>query len=411
MLAPASMACNPAGSISLINNDVVSSGQIKTVSSALNYGSLTMSGGTLVVCGSLTLSAFSFNSGTIVINPGASLQINTGSSIVFGNNCCIFNWGNFTITSSIVTGQNNIIYNVSTSSVFNVAFNQLVIQGPNTYVINNGLISSSYVIVQSANSAGVVCSGPGSCIVCNIMINQFANAFLSPAGPSCINITQWIINNQPMTATSNVQICYLASSVSILGSPFFGSATVNSNCPSCSVALPLQFISFSGECKKNKTTLYWSTEKESEILRFTIEHSNNGIDFTEAGMIQPYNTSGRHSYSYTLDSDEYGINYFRIKETDRDQTKYYSQIIYTDCGYKEGLVYISSSNTESIQFSTEEGITQLSIYSVTGQMVKNILMTNEKFYVLRLDEFSHGTYVAAIVTSSGKVVHKKILVY
>jgi hypothetical protein len=414
LTTPTVPSCNPPGGIPLVNNDVVVTGQTKILNSNASYNSLTMSGGTLIVCSSLTLSSISFASGTLIINPGASVLINSSPAVVFGNNSCIFNFGAFTITSSIVTGQNNIIYNAATSSVFTVAFNQFVIQGPNTYVINNGIINAGYIIVQSANSPGPVCSGPGSFMVCNIMINQYSNAFLSPAGPSCINITQQIINNQPMTLTSSVTVCYLAPSVSIIGSPNFGSATVNSNCPSCMIALPIKFVNFSGHCVKNKVTLQWMTEAEGDILKFIIERSINGIDFLESGSVLPNNLSTQSFNNYTLDiNDGSGENYFRIKEVDKNNSFTYSPIIYADCQKENANDVLLYSTLSSDYFSirSDEDIRAIKIYDIAGRLIRDEIIQTQKTCSIILSEIARGTYVVSIETISGELLNKKLILY
>jgi hypothetical protein len=410
LVPPASPSCNPPGSIALANNDVVGVGQVKTLGGSVAYNSITMSGGTLIVCGSLTLNTISFSSGTLIINPGGSVLINSGSAIVFGNNSCIVNYGSFKITSSIVTGQNNVFYNATPSSVFTVAFNQFVIQGPNTYIINNGILNASYIIVQSTNSPGPVCSGPGSYMVCNFMINQYPNAFLSPDGPSCINITQWIINSQAMTTTSNVMICYMASSVSISGSPNFGAATVYSNCPSCMVALPLELTALWGSCDGRKISLSWVTEQESNVVKFIVERSANGIDFKEAGSMVANNKPYRNYYNMELEAaDNADKSYFRIKEVDKNMDVKLSPLTYVSCKDKNGVRIYPAVSSGEFNVMADEDVTEISIYDIAGRLVKQEAVDHSRFYTFYPEGFARGSYVVSVKTVFGNSYNKKLV--
>jgi hypothetical protein len=365
------------------------------------------------VCSSLTLNTISFTSGTLIINPGASVLINSSAAIVFGNYSSIINYGNFKITSSIVTGQNNLFYNASTSSVFTVAFNQFVIQGPNTYIINNGVLNASYIIVQSSNSPGPICSGAGSYMVCNFMINQYANAFLSPAGPSCINITQYIINNQPMTATPNVRICYQASNVTVSGSANFGSATVNSSCSSCLVALPLKLTGFSGTCDGKEADLNWQSEDEKDIREYIVEQSLNGSDFFASGSVQPVHTSNvTHYYTYKTDIiEKQNGNYFRVKEVSKNGDFVYSKMIYTSCSGASEIVLYPSITSDHFELHSQSGIESVKIVDVSGRLVKSELFNNAGACTIDVQELASGTYIVSIKTSDRSEYSRKLVRY
>jgi len=413
--SPVISSCNPAGSIVLVNNDVVAAGQIKTLNGGASYNTLTMNGGTLIVCGTLTLNSITFNSGVFIVNPGGSVLITPGLATVFGANSIIFNFGNFTITGSIVTGQNNIIFNCSTNAVFNVAFNQLVIQGLNTYVINNGILTCSYFIVQPTNSPNVVCSGIGSAIITNIMINQYANAFTSPVGPSCINILQQIINPQPMTTTSNVEVCYIAANVSVISGPNFGSATVDNNCPSCAVLLPLTLISFNSFCSDGKVNLNWISENEKNTSRFEIEKSHNAVDFIKVGQIPAMqNTNFINSYNYEFQSDmsDKSLQYIRLKQFDNNNDFSYSPIITISCNSEIELELFPSYNTGNyVNIMCRRGLQLVDIFDAAGRLIKNTTFNNEKFSTIFFDEtIADGVYIVVAKNSSGKSYYKKMII-
>jgi hypothetical protein len=405
--------CSPAGSSPLINNDVVAAGQVRTVNSNGSFGSLTISGGTLIVCGNFTVTSFVFSSGVIFINPGASMVVNHNTALVFGSNCSIYNFGTFTSMVSIVTGQNNIIYNASTSSMFTVAFNQFIIQGPNTFFINNGIFNSSFFIVQSNNSPGPICSGAGSIINTQIMINQYANAFTSPDGPSCINITQQIINNQPMTATPNVRICYMAGSVSIIGSPNFGNATVNNNCSGCAVALPLHIVSFDGFCNDNKVQLEWKTKDEAGADHFAVERSFDGLKYEAIAKVQAEHSGNEFTtYRFGSEMNDLGPNvfYYRLKQVDLSGEFFYSKIVSVNCNSELELNVAPSITENYFTVSSIYTLDLVTVFDAAGRLVHESYYNNEHFFTTVVNNtLARGVYTVRVRTSNGKLFNRKIV--
>jgi hypothetical protein len=413
LASPALPGCNPAGSSPLVNNDVVGAGQVRTVNANGSFGSLTISGGTLIVCGNFSVTSFVFSSGVIFINTGASMMVNHSTALVFGNNCSIYNFGTFTSMVSIVTGQNNIISNASTSSMFTVAFNQFIVQGPGTSFINNGIFNSSFFIVQSNNSPGPICSGAGSIINTQIMINQYANAFTSPDGPSCINITQQIINNQPMTATPNVRICYMAGSVNIIGSPNFGNATVNNNCSGCAVALPLHIVSFDGLCDDHKVFLEWKTKDEAGADHFDVERSYDGIKYETIAKVQAEHTGNQFTtYRFGSEMNDLGPNvfYYRLKQVDLSGEFFHSKVISVNCNTELELNVAPSITENYFTVSSIYTLDLVTVYDAAGRLVHTSYYNNEHFFTTVVNNtLARGVYLVRVRTSNGKLYNRKVV--
>jgi|GEM_PF-2076525 len=412
--APSTIICNPVGSTALANNDVVAITQVKTVTANLALGNMTVSGGQLIVCGNLTLTGIAFTSGTIIINPGASIVINPSGSVVFGTGCVIYNYGIFSITSSLVTGQNNLIFNCIPAAVFNVFFNQFVVQGPNTSVVNYGVINSSYVITSSSNSPNTFCLAPGSMINANIMINQYANAFTSPVAYSCINITSQIINSQPMTATSNIKICYMAASVGVVGSTNFGSATVNSTCTSCSAALPLKLLSFAGTCTGEDTELIWLTQDERMTDFFLIEKSKDGVNYSVAGCVKAKENAreiNRYGYPDHKPALDESIVYYRLKQVDKNGDFDYSPVLAVNCSSQADITLFPNIVSDKvITVFTNNGFEWLILKNVQGNTVYTETGHSEKIKVVSLPgSLPCGVYVVTIISGS-KALRKKLII-
>lgn len=403
---PAPLTCPVAGSIVLTEGSSVNSGNTYTATGTTSLNSITMNGGTLVVCGTLNLANLTYTSGTIYVAPGGTLNYtNSGTALVLGSNSSIYNFGTIYSAGSIVTGSNNTIMNCTLSSLFTIPFNQFVIQGPNTQFINNGTFNSSYFIVQSNNSANVVCSGPGSAISTGIMINQLANAFNSPSGSSCIQITNTIINSQPMTATGNVFICYNSGSVSVIGSANFGNATVSNPCASCSIPLPIGLISANAACDNMNIHVSWVAEPDPTCIGYTIQRSSNGMQFTDALFVncQSGNATTPQEYSVQLSpASNTQEEFLRLKQTDSDGGEVLSDILQVDCSYGLTIdIFPTLVTTPYVTVRSDEPIESIILYSMDGKKVQIFDVQDEKEVVIEIDtRMAIGQYLLTVETRS-----------
>ncbi len=398
---PAQPAC---GGTALVDNDNLTIGVTRVVNGTSSFSNLTINGGTLIVCGTLNLSSFTFTSGTVYVCAGATMNVNTGAAVVFGNNCTWYNYGTTYFASSIVTGQNNLIMNCIPGAFFNIPFNQFVLQGPNTQFVNYGTFNSSFFIVQSTNSPAPVCSGTGSVIVTGIMINQFADAFTSPSGPSCIQITNQAINNQPMTATPNVNICFVGASGA---GQNFGSATVTVNCTTCSVPLPVDNIVFDAACSEAQLLLEWTVQSEEDCANYQIEVSENGSDFEVARELFCQGPSVNPiTYNCQLDIDPSWNYYTRVKRIDMSGNETYSQVRTLNCLLGSAVDIFPTYVTESeITVKSDDRIIAINMYGMDGRIVKRFdVAPDQKIVTLNIgEETALGEYLLTVETPATRV--------
>ncbi len=405
LAVPAPLNCPIAGSIPVVEGMTLTAGNTYTVTGVMNINTLTMSGGTLVICGTLNLANLTFNSGSIYVAQGGTFNYTNGSTaLVMGANSNIFNFGVTNFSCSIVTGPNNLIFNCLVTSVFTTTFNQMIVQGPNTYFVNNGSFTSSFFIVQSTNAANPVCSGPGSSIVTNTMINQFANAFSSPSGPSCIQITQNIINSQPMTASTNVSICYNSGSVNVIQGPAFGSATITNPCVSCSVVLPTGIVSTTAECDNLNIRVNWLTDSEPTGAVYDVQHSEDGSVFNDvAQVICEEATLEPQSYSTEIPGGESG--YIRLKRTSETNETTYSQLLSVNCSDEPSiLIYPTMVTGSEVNILATEPIESIVMYSMDGKLVERFQAQDKKEVVINIgSDVAIGQYLLTVKTRNTRV--------
>ncbi|PBQ34095.1 hypothetical protein CNR22_20705 [Sphingobacteriaceae bacterium] len=111
-----------------------------------------------------------------------------------------------------------------------------------------------------------------------------------------------------------------------INGPGINNQTVN--CNSSVVPLPIGLAYFSGAYTKTGIILSWQTQTETENSFFTVEKSEDGIEWVPLTNIPGAgNSQVSKQYSF-LDAKPYaGINYYRLKQTDIDQKFSYSSVI------------------------------------------------------------------------------------
>ncbi|MEZ4801040.1 MAG: HYR domain-containing protein, partial [Flavobacteriales bacterium] len=231
---PTSSGCT-GGNGAATNNLTVSSGQYYWYTSTGTFTNFTMNGGTLVVCGSLTLSNITFNSGTIYVENGGSLTINGGGTINFNGNCNLINRGTLTINRSItMQNTNNRIANASSTAVFNMNNGNytLTINSSTSPFTNLGTATIRNLTVQAGTAPGLFCLGSGSSLSVNTLTNNTTNSFAANDGEACIRIITSATLNNALSNTSNLNAC-IATGATIGGGGGYGSATVSTNCAAC----------------------------------------------------------------------------------------------------------------------------------------------------------------------------------
>lgn len=94
--------------------------------------------------------------------------------------------------------------------------------------------------------------------------------------------------------------------------------------------LPIELVSFNAVCQNNGANLIkWTTATEVNADKFEIQKSSNAVDFQTIGTIQAQYPYGGN-YSYTDNTKNVGITYYRLKMIDKDASFKYSDIVNVD---------------------------------------------------------------------------------
>jgi len=171
--------------------------------------------------------------------------------------------------------------------------------------------------------------------------------------------------------------------------------------------LPLDWLSFTGQRRSNSVNLQWTTANERGTSHFEVERSINGVQYTRIGNVTA-NGAAQNAYSFDDGAPISGLNYYRLKQVDRDGSHQYSAVV---------KVYFGSGSTTELKLFPQPATTDLNIvfggtgrqvfvqvYDAAGKLVMNLKKDNTSPIPLSIDQLSKGTYW--IVLSDGITMQK-----
>jgi hypothetical protein len=149
------------------------------------------------------------------------------------------------------------------------------------------------------------------------------------------------------------------------------------NCPypPPQLPLPVELLSFTGECNSDNIEFNWSTASEINNDYFSIERSIDAITWRIVTTVDGAGNSTSIKNYYYIDERQYDdISYYRLKQTDfNGQFKYSAIIAVEKCGedISELSIYPNpASETLNLFYGGDKSrIISISIYNLLGEMV------------------------------------------
>jgi hypothetical protein len=178
--------------------------------------------------------------------------------------------------------------------------------------------------------------------------------------------------------------------------------------------LPVTWLSVSAEMSNANALIKWSTASEMNTKSFTVEHSEDGLKFVSLyHVLAAGNSNTVKRYEWIHTTPKQGMNYYRIKQIDRDGAYSYSQIIPIRFGGKPGnpeiypnpvrdelMVNLPSSGLQPMQYRVVNSLGQVVMEGNVGTGINPIR--------IRTAKLSNGYYWLVLVTEN-ELSHLKFL--
>lgn len=173
-------------------------------------------------------------------------------------------------------------------------------------------------------------------------------------------------------------------------------------------ALPVHFVSFTGELRSNSSLLTWKTENESNNRYFIIEKSTNGASFDSIGVVA---ASNRTSATYTFtDTKLSNTNVYRIRQVDIDGASIFSKMIVLKKSVVNGeLKVFPSTAISTVQYSlavSENTTLQVAVVDASGRTVLqqiNQVAAGSFQQSLNIQNLNTGIYYLQVKSNDGSV--------
>lgn len=185
-----------------------------------------------------------------------------------------------------------------------------------------------------------------------------------------------------------------------------GLSTIDSSqiYPDCGSTLPLFLHKFSVSQNGSVNLVKWTTELESDIDYFELEHSTNGLNFQPINRQAASNIIGTSHYSFADTRFSAGLNYYRLKIVEHGTIIRYSMIIRTVSDNEDNQLRIApnpvTSNFSLTYYSIEEDKVTIEIKDVTGRSVHTVKEDINKghnvIYIEALPDWPAGLYVLSV---------------
>lgn len=406
-------ACSGSDPV-LINNETLATGTTKWYyGPTITMNTVTLNGGTLVVCSDLTINNFSMTGGTIFVRPGAKLVLAAGSGagLVLNGNSAIYNYGtvevqrNLSLEGGATPATPNIFINAIPTSVLRMPFTYFVINNTNSWFVNNGTAEFGGVITDQNSAASSMCLGNGSVTKMNILINKIANTYKVNNGNACVSVNQNSFFHNRLTNDPNLYACLSSGHSSYSGcggcpANNWGSATTFTGCSSCLALSVLGYasIDLSVTASANGNRLSWTINGISDAGQFIIERSADAITYTPVATVDiPENTTITNFHH--LDKlPLQGFNYYMIKYINKGKTIATSKPVRVSTLPQNSFVISPMPFIQnfSVSLSSDIRAEKIIVTDMTGRNIPikyNITAPTNKIEVQIMEDIAPGIYL------------------
>ena len=175
--------------------------------------------------------------------------------------------------------------------------------------------------------------------------------------------------------------------------------------------LPIEIISIGATKNVDLSVFNWSTSNELNTSEFIIQHSSDGIFYTNIGNVNSIGF-GANNYQFIDKNPINGINYYRLQIVNKDGSSSYSKVVSVNFGVNKSFSIIPNPARDfaTISFSKSVDKATLAVYDITGKqvMIKS-LSGSSSSYILNTQSLKSGLYVIKVNTATGNYNEKLLI--
>jgi hypothetical protein len=159
--------------------------------------------------------------------------------------------------------------------------------------------------------------------------------------------------------------------------------------------LPVYLTDFDATLVDQHVELQWAVENAEDVAFFTIERSANGVYFKTLTEVAATSAS---VYTYTDETPEATINYYRLVSTLKDGTAQVSHVRSVDLRTldRSAILLTLDGGRLGIQLEGVDEGAEIALYTADGRVVMGTRMEESYLEIVETDQLSPGVYVVVI---------------
>lgn len=175
--------------------------------------------------------------------------------------------------------------------------------------------------------------------------------------------------------------------------------------------LPVNLTDFNYTIVNNSVRLTWQTASEHNTDRFEIERSTDGVNFNKIGTVASAGTSNTaRDYNFP-DNNPAAVNYYRLKQIDKDGNASYSKTLQVKLKGGNPLTIQPTIVTDLLRFQISlqaQDISGTQVYDISGKTILNF-KGRSGYNEIDVSNLSAGNYLIRLQTTDGKAFSQRFI--
>jgi hypothetical protein len=173
--------------------------------------------------------------------------------------------------------------------------------------------------------------------------------------------------------------------------------------------LPVTLVSFDAVKQESSSLLTWATTEETNSDRFEVQRSIDAKNWDKIGTLPSGGESKvLRTYQFQDQAPANGLNYYRLKMVDRDETFAYSRIRSVEFSTKPGLNVFPNPASDRLLIGGYGQVKEVTLYNAAGvKMLRNKMISAQGIDVSKI---LPGVYAVELKLVNGSTQASKILI-
>jgi hypothetical protein len=226
---------------------------------------------------------------------------------------------------------------------------------------------------------------------------------------------QVIINFNPSLLQFQITAATVGSTSTSFGFAYIDAASKQDPTPAIytiqwATILPIKLESFTASLQGNTVLLNWIVSEEINVEKYEIEYSSNGINFENLGNKVSANNS--RNYFVIHNSPVIGLNYYRLKTTDKDGKFYYSIIRKVNIDNPISISVYPNPTSDYVNILFANNLVYkpatILLIAMDGKVVtKKYINTLGQKEIINTSTLANGKYILQVLTTN-EIITKPI---